>query len=37
MTVENFKTYLENYPYDVTVYAYCDDGAIHIWDYVKCR
>lgn len=30
MTVEDLKTYLENYPDDAPVYAYRDDGAIHI-------
>ena len=29
MTVEDLKIYLENYPDDALVYAYCDDEAIY--------
>ena len=29
MTVEDLKIYLENYPDDSPVYAYCDDKTIH--------
>lgn len=29
MTVEDLKIYLEDYPDDALVYAYCDDETIH--------
>ena len=29
MTVKDLKKYLENYPDDAPVYAYCDDETIH--------
>lgn len=29
MTVEDLKIYLDNYPDDSPVYAYCDDETIH--------
>ena len=29
MTVEDLKTYLENYPDDAPIYVYCDDETIH--------
>lgn len=29
MTVEDLKIYLDDYPDDAPVYAYCDDETIH--------
>ena len=29
MTVQDLKIYLDNYPDDAPVYAYCDDETIH--------
>lgn len=29
MTVEDLRIYLESYPDDAQVYAYCDDGSLH--------
>lgn len=29
MTVEDLKIYLDNYPDDAPVYAYCDNKTIH--------
>ena len=32
MTVEDLKIYLDNYPDDAPVYAYCDDESMHTID-----
>ena len=29
MTVEDLRVYLDDYPDDASVYAYCDDKTIH--------